>query len=96
MKKTLKIKTNQDNVIEIIGDVIVIPVFEDFEFMVHRSVENPKLWTVTECSSGCAACRRIQKKKYAVQATQIKFVVLEMTPEKLRDVIKRSDKRVVL
>ena len=46
MTKTLKIKTNQDNVIEITGDVIVIPGFEEFEFMVHRSVEDKKFWTV--------------------------------------------------
>jgi hypothetical protein len=93
-QKTIVVKTNK-GLQEVTGEVIKFKDYNEFEFIAHKSPDNPSLWLITEATTGLMLPQQYQCNNKKEAVTQAEIMLQSTTQSTLRDVIRKSLIKIV-
>lgn len=88
-KYSINVYTKYEGLIPVVGERVKSKVAPGYWFILHRSVDCPKMWTITETQSGLAVVKDCETKVKAIKLMEFKLedVGLSRLNEVIEEVI---------
>lgn len=84
-KYSINVYTKYEGLIPVVGERVKSKVAPGYWFILHKSVDYPDLWSITETQSGLAIVKDCKTKKFAIN--ELDVVLEKQGAERLYQVI---------